>query len=411
MIRLKNILETRLKEQKPLGDIIRDTDTDEEHLNVLFIGDSELRQDWSFAKMLLRKKLVLGKIIAKPDISASQMLRLLRSSINAKYDIITIVGAGNSDANKDSAKAIRALEAIYTFANNHNAKVIAVSNPLKRYVKNSESKYPAAVDISEWINSQDYTDDVIDVSRFGKGMYDRNLVNFNIDGHRKIAAMWLNIVKEYKTRDSEKKEIEPEKKDTGIIAPVAIPAAIFSGDLVADADFNSSVTAQATRLLSRLEGYNPMAKWDVNNWRIGIGSSTITTPEGEVIQLGNDRSNRPMYIVTQEDAARDLARRLEKEFIPKTISAIGSIANRLPKGVIAALVSVTYNYGSLPASIRTACRTGDIQKIADAIRAREVDNSGINKKRRNKEANYVLAASKDLVKTESIIKLKSLIKK
>jgi len=414
MISLKHILENKLKEQKPLGDIMRNSDTDEEHLNVLFIGDSELRLDWSFAKLLLQKRIVRGKIIAKDDIGAPQMLRLLRASLTPKYDIVTIMGAGNSDTNKDASKAIRALESIYTFAKSHDAKVIAITNPLKKYITNSESKYPASIDIFEWIDSQDYSDDVIDVSRFNKGLYTNNLMNLNIDAHRKIAKMWLNIVKEYKSRDAEDKkdtDTEKDKKQPEIIPPAAIPTAIFSGDLIADANFNDSVENQATRLLQRLEGYNPMAVWDVNNWRIGHGSSTLTTPTGEVIELGNDRSVRPLYIVTADDAARDLKRRLTDEFIPKIKSSIGQKSRFLPNGVLAALVSIGYNYGSLPASVKAAARSGNIQQIADAIRARQVDNNGINKTRRNKEANYVLAASASLLNNESYIKLKSLIKK
>jgi GH24 family phage-related lysozyme (muramidase) len=165
----------------------------------------------------------------------------------------------------------------------------------------------------------------------------------------------------------------------------------LSGDLIADADFNSSVEDQSTRLLVRFEGFNAEPVWDVDNWRIGHGSSTITTADGEVIHLSNDRSNRPSYVITREDAARDLNRRLRDEFIPdKVMSVLGGVD--LPNGVIAALVSIAYNYGSLPSSIRSAARSGDIRAIANTIQAREVDNSGINKNRRNKEANYVLAA-------------------
>lgn len=165
----------------------------------------------------------------------------------------------------------------------------------------------------------------------------------------------------------------------------------LSGDLIADADFNSSVEDQSTRLLVRFEGFNPVPVWDEDNWRIGHGSSTITTADGEVIHLSNDRSNRPSYVITKEDAARDLNRRLRDEFIPdKVMSVLGGVD--LPNGVIAALVSIAYNYGSLPSSIRSAARSGDIRAIANTIQAREVDNSGINKNRRNKEANYVLAA-------------------
>lgn len=166
----------------------------------------------------------------------------------------------------------------------------------------------------------------------------------------------------------------------------------LSGDLIGDADFNASVEDQATRLLVKFEGFNAEPVWDVNNWRIGHGSSTITTADGNVIELSNDRSNRPAYVITREDAARDLNRRLRDEFIPlEVMNVIGGV--NLPNGVIAALVSIAYNYGSLPASVRSAARSGDIRAIANTIQAREVDNSGINKNRRNKEANYVLAAA------------------
>lgn len=175
--------------------------------------------------------------------------------------------------------------------------------------------------------------------------------------------------------------------------PVDIPPAVYNDDIVRDANFRSSIEDQATRLLVRLEGFTPTPGWDEKNWRIGYGSSTITKADGEIIKLSNDPSVRPLYIITREDAARDLARRMRDEFIPdKVISKIGS-GNSLPNGVIAALVSIAYNYGSLPASIKSAAQEKDIQKIADAIRARQSDNAGRNRNRRNKEANYVLAAS------------------
>jgi GH24 family phage-related lysozyme (muramidase) len=174
--------------------------------------------------------------------------------------------------------------------------------------------------------------------------------------------------------------------------PVVVPPFVYNDAIVRNADFRSSSHDQATILLIKLEGFNAEPYWDEDNWRIGHGSSTITTADGNVIKLSNDRSNRPAYVITREDAARDLNRRLRDEFIPlKVMNVIGGV--NLPNGVIAALASIAYNYGSLPASVRSAARSGDIQAIANAIRAREVDNGGINKNRRNKEANYVLASS------------------
>ena len=189
--------------------------------------------------------------------------------------------------------------------------------------------------------------------------------------------------------------------------PVIIPADVYNDDIVRNADFRSSIQDQSTRLLVRFEGFNAEPVWDEDNWRIGHGSSTITTADGEVIHLSNDRSNRPSYVITREDAARDLNRRLRDEFIPrKVMSEIGP-GTSLPNGVIAALVSIAYNYGSLPRSIKSAAQAKDIQRIADTIRAREVDNGGINRNRRNKEANYVLAASNinEMKQQRTIVKI------
>jgi len=419
MIRLKHILENKLREQKPLGDIIRTgdkKDPDMQNLNVLFIGDTQTYVDWSFAKLLLRKRIVRGKIVAQPDISLPEMFKLLRASLDEKFDIVTIMGAADSDSDNDAGKAIRMLERIYKFSKQHGAKVIAITNPLKKFIQTKdedEDKYPASIEIYDWISDQEYTDDVIDIGNFPRGYFERNGQDINPDGHRQIAKDWIDVVEQYEVRTDKKDEPEDEKKpEPGeIIAPAAIPSYVYSSDLITDADFNSSIEDQATRLIGRFEGFSSTAKWDVNNWRIGYGSSTITTAGGEVIRLGNNRNKKPDYTIDREDADRDLARRLHAEFIPRTVQSIGSVANSLPAGVVAALVSIAYNYGSLPGSVKEAARSGDIQRIANAVRAREVDNGGINKNRRNKEANYILAASKELVKTETVIKLKNLIQK
>ena len=160
---------------------------------------------------------------------------------------------------------------------------------------------------------------------------------------------------------------------------------------VSNFDLSDSVVNQATDLLKRFEGFEATPQWDVNNWRIGHGSNTITKPDGTVIHLGSDESIPPTETVTREDAARDLKRRLETEFIPKKV--MPWVSADTPDGVIAALTSVAYNYGSLPKSVIQALNRadGDYTRVADAVRALETHNAGINKTRRNKEADYILA--------------------
>ena len=100
-------------------------------------------------------------------------------------------------------------------------------------------------------------------------------------------------------------------------------------------NLSDSAVDQATDLLKRFEGFVDTPQWDVNNWRIGHGSSTITKPDGTVIQLSSDQSVKPTETVTREDAARDLKRRLETEFIPKKV--MPWVSADTPDGIIAAL--------------------------------------------------------------------------
>jgi GH24 family phage-related lysozyme (muramidase) len=138
--------------------------------------------------------------------------------------------------------------------------------------------------------------------------------------------------------------------------------------------------------LAGFEGFRSDAYWDSNNWRIGFGSSTITDQLGNVTQLSNDRSDKPNFTITKADAIRDLSRRLEDEFIPDVMVHAGGLNN----GTIAALVSVAYNYGSLPRNVIAAIQTNDIDNIAQSVLDLKSHNGGINERRRRKEAAYIL---------------------
>lgn len=154
------------------------------------------------------------------------------------------------------------------------------------------------------------------------------------------------------------------------------------------ANYTDPVEIQATALLEKFEGFSAEPYWDVNNWRIGYGSSTVTDPSGAVTHLSADRDETPEYSISQADASRDLQRRLSEEFIPEVMSTSG--ASSLPSGAIAALVSVCYNYGSLPKSVKRAVATKDVTAVADAVLNLSSHNGGINSKRRKQEASYIL---------------------
>lgn len=140
---------------------------------------------------------------------------------------------------------------------------------------------------------------------------------------------------------------------------------------------------QAAKLLKEFEGFTSRAKFDVNAFRVGFGSDTVTRADGSVQRVtANTRT-------TLEDATRDLTRRIE-EFQKVIKEQIGS--DRFASFGAeqqAALTSIAYNYGRLPDRIIEAVRSGTSDDIAAAVRGLAGDNAGVNSRRRNREADIL----------------------
>jgi GH24 family phage-related lysozyme (muramidase) len=133
-------------------------------------------------------------------------------------------------------------------------------------------------------------------------------------------------------------------------------------------------------LIREKEGFREKAYWDVNAWRTGYGSDTVTRADGTVETVTEDT------VVTREDAERDLARRT-REFQLSASRKIGTdIWTNMPGNVTAALTSIAYNYGSIPDRILKEARSGDWNALATAVEKLAGDNKGINRKRRMREA-------------------------
>lgn len=140
----------------------------------------------------------------------------------------------------------------------------------------------------------------------------------------------------------------------------------------------------AASMLRQFEGFQPRAKFDVNAFRAGFGSDTITRENGAVERVLRDS------VVTRADAERDLARRL-RELDGIITRQIGQKAfDGLSPRARAALDSVAYNYGSLPKRIISAAKSGDDAAIGAGIRGLAGDNGGVNARRRNVEADFIV---------------------
>jgi GH24 family phage-related lysozyme (muramidase) len=137
-----------------------------------------------------------------------------------------------------------------------------------------------------------------------------------------------------------------------------------------------------TNLIKEREGFISKPAYDVNAYRAGYGSDTVTRSDGSVERI------KPGMSVSREDAERDLQRRIQTEFVPKAAAKVGEENwSRLPENVRASLTSIAYNYGTIPSRIVPAVQSGNPETIARAIESLAGDNKGVNAGRRMQEAN------------------------
>jgi tape measure domain-containing protein len=148
----------------------------------------------------------------------------------------------------------------------------------------------------------------------------------------------------------------------------------------------ASVNA-AVGIIKDFEGFTSKSKYDVNAYRAGYGSDTVTLADGTIQKITEGMT------VSVADANRDLVRRIG-EFQDGIKKQIGSDTfNSFDEKQQAALTSIAYNYGSLPERIVEAIKSGNQATIVKAIRGLGTDNGGINKERRNTEADLFLGGS------------------
>lgn len=186
---------------------------------------------------------------------------------------------------------------------------------------------------------------------------------------------------------SPEQAVQARRGFTGRFAKARITADIQSNPEEAYKDLtNEGQSKGATGLIKSFEGFRTNA-YDDNGtgYRVGYGSDTITRADGSVEKV------TPITIITKADAERDLERRIG-EFQAGVVRDIGpDVWEGLGATTQAVLTSTAYNYGSLPDDVVNAVKTGDPAAIADAIRNHADDNKGINSKRRNREADLILA--------------------
>jgi GH24 family phage-related lysozyme (muramidase) len=155
--------------------------------------------------------------------------------------------------------------------------------------------------------------------------------------------------------DERAKEIETAAQKVGVAITDAAAKIQAAKELAAE-DMAKQQTASvngAVSLIKDFEGFISKPKWDVNAFRAGYGSDTVTLADGTIQKITEGMS------VSVADANRDLVRRIGEfqDGIKKQIGA--DTFNSFDEKQQSALSSIAYNYGSLPDRIVAAIKSGN----------------------------------------------------
>lgn len=154
-------------------------------------------------------------------------------------------------------------------------------------------------------------------------------------------------------------------------------------DLLAGTGSSAELSAD---LIRKKEGFRATPYWDVNAYRAGFGSDTVTLADGSVQKVVQGMR------VSVEDANRDLVRRIG-EFQAVVRKQIGEERwAQLNPQQQAVLTSNAYNYGSLQPELVAAVKAGTTEGVVAALRNQASQNDGVNATRRNEEA-YLFGAA------------------
>ena len=170
---------------------------------VLFVGDSQSANGWSYANQLLKSGLIhkdsLNKAVGGKKTSdiLNQLTEALKKGV--KYDIINIMGGGNNAGDTDDgSKAKSDLQSMYGIAKNHGAIVVAISNPNKNWTNKEWSVKKTNNNIAQFVNNNPpNTDIVIDANNpkiFKVSAYNKDRVHLNKVANTVLKNTWVNKV-------------------------------------------------------------------------------------------------------------------------------------------------------------------------------------------------------------------------
>ena len=133
------------------------------------------------------------------------------------------------------------------------------------------------------------------------------------------------------------------------------------------------------------EGFLPNAEYDVNAYRLGHGTDTLTAADGSITKVTATST------VTRVGATRDLVRRVRDGFYPKVLGRLNSRGvdfSLLEPSVQVVFIDIAYNYGTLFYDYINAYISGGKQGLINELNRRAAI-PGQTASRRRKEIKYL----------------------
>lgn len=182
-------------------------DSDKKELNILFIGDQEIKERGSFAKRLIASRQITGEIKFKYQGDSDKLLELIRSNIADNYDLVIFFCSGVYES-KEYNETIENFEVAISLCHDLDIPVITFTFPKFVYKKDKEQQErlkelePYRERVNEWILRGSSADHVVDLDlrldeqpTFFTPYGDR----ISLDGHAAIVRKLIPILKKLNT--------------------------------------------------------------------------------------------------------------------------------------------------------------------------------------------------------------------
>ena len=171
---------------------------------VLFLGDSETLFSYSYANDLIKNGDVTGKIVAQAGANTNILINMLRDEFlkGEQYDAVSILAGGNDSWRDQPADAINNLRSMYKMIKDAGMKVVAISNPTRKFAEKSitgKKKYPSNDEIAKWIEAggDGLIDEIIPINSKtseNASAFSNDKIYLNQTGHDMITSLWKESV-------------------------------------------------------------------------------------------------------------------------------------------------------------------------------------------------------------------------